>query len=108
MTLHHFVIVRDDLPIGVLAAQVIHAAGESVEGKVPSGTHAVALAAPSEEALERIEKRLADNDVPHISIREPDAPWNGALMAIGIRPMAQDNPNLRRAVKRLPLLKERT
>lgn len=108
MTLHHFVIVRDDLPIGVLAAQVIHAAGESVEGKVPSGTHAVALAAPSEEALERIEQRLVENDVPHTSIREPDSPWNGALMAIGIRPMAQDNPNLRRAVKRLPLLKERT
>lgn len=107
MTLHHFVIVRDDLPRGVLAAQVIHAAGESTDGPVPSGTHAVALAAPSEEALERIEQRLIEHDVPHTSIREPDAPWNGALMAIGIRPMPQSNPNLRRAVKRLPLLKER-
>lgn len=105
--LHHFVIVRDDLPLGTLAAQVVHAAGESSEGCVPSGTHAVALAVSSEEALEHVEQKLVDLDVPHTSIREPDVPWDGALMAIGIRPMPQSNPNLRQAVGSLPLLKDR-
>lgn len=105
--LHHYVIVRDDLPLGTLAAQVIHAAGESSD-RVPSGTHAVALAVPNERALARIEQRLIEHDVPHAAIREPDLPWSGALMAIGIRPMDADNPNLRACVKRLRLLKERT
>jgi hypothetical protein len=107
MLLHHYVIVREDLPLGTLAAQMIHAAGESVSDPVPKGTHAVALMARSEQDLERIERGLQDNDVPHVAVREPDEPWCGALMAIGIRPMPATNPNLRRAVKRLPLLKER-
>lgn len=105
MTLHHYVIVRDDLPLGVMAAQVIHAAGESVSGPVPSGTHAVALAAPDERTLVRVEERLVEHGVPHRAVREPDAPWHGALMAIGIEPMAANNQDLRRVVKRLRLLK---
>ena len=107
MTLHHYVVVRNDLPLGALVAQVIHAADESIDGPVPSGTHAVALAVPDEEALERVEQRLVENGVPHTPIREPDAPWNGALMAIGILPMVASNPNLRQVVKRLSLLKEK-
>lgn len=104
MTMHHYVIVRDDLPRGVLAAQLIHAAGES-SGEVPSGTRAVCLTVPDEESLARIEERLARRDVPYVAIREPDAPWNNALMAIGIVPMVR-NSNLRRAVSRLKLLGE--
>lgn len=105
MTLHHYVIVRNDLPRGVMVAQVVHAAGESVDGPVPPGTHAVALAAPDEPTLARVEDRLVEHGIPHHAVREPDSPWEGALMAIGIEPMVANNPNLRRVVKRLRLLK---
>lgn len=103
-TLHHYVIVRADLPVGTLVAMCIHAAGES-GGGVPPGTHAVALSAPDEHALAQVEDRLVSNGIPHHAVREPDAPWDGALMAIGIEPMVATNPNLRRVVKRLRLLR---
>lgn len=103
--LHHYVIVRDDLPRGVLAAQLIHAAGESSD-RVPSGTHAVCLAVKDELELLELERRLCERDVPHTAIREPDAPWHGALMAIGIEPMARTQP-MRRIFARLSLLKEK-
>lgn len=108
MILHHYVIVREDLPLGTLGAQLIHAAGESVVEPVPKGTYAICLSVPNEAALERTEQCLQENDVPHVAVREPDKPWCGAIMTIGIRPMSATNPNLRRVVKRLPLLKEKT
>ncbi len=83
--MHHVCIVRRDLPRGTLAAMLIHAAGES-SGSVPPGTHAVALAAEDETHLERIERRLIFERIPHVAIREPDPPWCGALMAIGLPP----------------------
>lgn len=103
-TLKHVCIVRCDLPRGVLAAQLIHAAGESAPGSLPSGTHAVALGAEDESSLEKLERRLIKLGVPHHAIREPDSPWCGALMAIGVVPMAQ-NKNLRKATGSLRLLK---
>lgn len=104
--LHHYVIVRADLPLGVMVAQTIHAAGET--GPARHGTHAVALSVPSELDLERVEERLLEAGLPHVAVREPDAPWNNALMVIGIPPMDASNPNLRRIVRRLTLLKDPT
>lgn len=103
-TLHHYVIVRRDLPLGVIAAQVIHAAGESSD-RVPSGTYAVALAARDEPHLETLEKKLIRLDIPHKAIREPDR--QDELMAIGIEPV-RDRRALRRVVQKLPLLGEKT
>ncbi|MFV8749694.1 peptidyl-tRNA hydrolase [Nannocystaceae bacterium ST9] len=80
--------IRQDLPRGVLAAQLIHAAGESSRGALPPHTVAVALAARDEVHLESLEQALRRLDIPHRAIREPDPPWNGALMAIGIVPVA--------------------
>ncbi len=100
--LMHYCIVRADLPLGVLAAMLIHAAGESSPGGLPSGTHAVALAAEDEDHLLKIERRLVFSRIDHTAIREPSAPYNGALMAIGLPPMSkalQPGP-----LKRLPLL----
>ena len=77
-------IVRSDLPPGPQLAQTIHAAGES--GPAIPGTYAVALAAPSEAALLRLHDKLVFHGVRHVLIREPDAPYNGAAMAIGIPP----------------------
>lgn len=101
--LTHYCVVRDDLPRGVLAAQLIHAAGESGAGQ--PGLYAVALAVRDESELLRIEDRLRFYEIPHRAIREPDAPWCGQLMAIGVVPMARDERSLRRVLQRLPLLK---
>lgn len=96
-------IVRRDLPIGTLAAQIIHAAGESSPGNLPEDTFAVALAADSELQLLSIEQKLKNKNIPHAAIREPDAPWLGQLMAIGIAPC--DRSLVRKEIGNLPLLK---
>lgn len=96
--------MRVDLPRGTFAAQLIHAAGESVAGALPPGTTAVALAAASEDELAAIERELVARGIPHRAIREPDPPWNGALMAIGITPVA-DRAAVRPVTGRLHLIR---
>jgi hypothetical protein len=86
-----------------MAAQLIHAAGESSPGDLPAGTYAIALAAKSEIQLLGIEKRLLSQNIPHVAIREPDAPWNGQIMAIGIAPC--DRSVVRKEVSQLPLIR---
>ncbi len=87
----------------MIAAQLIHAAGESSPGNLSPGTYAVCLAARNEAHLLEIEERLKLREIPHSAIREPDPPWSGALMAIGISPAAW--MEARRALSTLPLLK---
>jgi hypothetical protein len=101
-TTTHYCIIRGDLPVGVFAAQLIHAAGESANGVKP-GTYAVALAARDENHLGFIEAKLRRLSIPHHAIREPDAPWNGALMAIGIEPVTDRQP-LKKVTKNLKLI----
>jgi len=78
-------VVRSDLPRGIQAAQIVHAAGESAPGNLPVGTYAVVLRATQEE-LERFETVLILNGVDHCAIRENDAPYSGELTAIGLAP----------------------
>jgi peptidyl-tRNA hydrolase len=96
------VITRSDLPPGFLAAQIVHAAGESSPGTLSPGTYAVVLSVPSEEALLDTERRLQKAGVPHVSIREPDAPWNGQLTVIGLVPTT-DRTVIRKLTSSLPL-----
>lgn len=103
-TLYHYVIVRSDLPHGVQVAQTIHAAGESSEGPLPSGTFAIALGVPSESALEDLAMRLWNAEIPHKVITEPDAPYDGQAMAIGIFPTT-DRERVRRVTSNLPLIR---
>lgn len=86
-----------------MAAQLVHAAGESVVGQVPSGTHAVVLGVENESHLSQVEDRLRLLSIPHRAVREPDSPWNGALMAIGIRPTS-DRRAIKKATGKLKLL----
>lgn len=86
--LTHYVIVRKDLPKGVIAAQLVHAAGESM---TPGHHYAVVLAVADEYALLDIELALCTEGIEHVSVREPDAPHNGALMAIGVKPCERDS-----------------
>lgn len=99
-------IVRDDVPPGVQLAQTIHAAGQSAqlpdaEAASPP-TVAVALAAsPYELAL--LARALAHENVRHVLVYEPDEPWRGALMAIGLAPSPRGL--VRRFVAHLPLVR---
>jgi hypothetical protein len=98
--LYHYCIIRADLPNGVQKAQLIHAAGESSPGKLPSGTFAVCLAAENEAHLLELEQALLNRGIPHNSIREPDAPYLGSIMAIGIVPC--DRRSVKSVTSKLP------
>jgi peptidyl-tRNA hydrolase len=97
------VIVRADLPRGIQAAQVCHAAGESSPGGLGPGTYAVVLAVPDEVSLAREEARLRAAGVALTAVHEPDPPYHGQLMALGLHPRRKEV--LRRHVASLPLLK---
>lgn len=102
--LYHYVIIRADLPLGVKIAQTIHAAGESSPGNLPPTTHAVALETPDEATLLDLEARLVQAGITHVAIREPDAPWNNQLMAIGITPQVRSK-TLRKHLSRYALVR---
>lgn len=96
-------VVRADLPLGTVLAQTIHAAGESHPLPVESGTYAVALQVPDEAALFAVSDQLTEAGFSHTLIREPDAPYLGQAMAIGLPPQPRDN--LRPLLGRLSLFK---
>lgn len=64
----------------------------------------MALGVPDERALVRLEAQLAAEQISAVAIREPDPPWNGQLMAIGVRPQL-DGSWRRGALKRLQLIR---
>lgn len=95
-------VIRKDLPFGVALAQTVHASGESAQNtKVPPHTHAVVLAVPDEAALLAVEQKLLANSIEISAIREPDAPYFGQLMSIGIKP--QPREKIRKLLSNLPL-----
>lgn len=85
------------------AAQLIHAAGESSPGNLPEGTFAIALHARDEVHLSLIAKKLRLAGIHFTQIREPDAPYLGALMALGLHPRRKEE--LRRHLSELPMVK---
>lgn len=102
----HIVVLRAGLPLGVAAAQLTHASGESARlADLPKNTHAVVLEAKDEATLLEIEACLTACGLPHAAIREPDEPWSFALMAIGLAPLApqQLTGEAKRMLRRLPL-----
>lgn len=133
--LTHYVVVRRDLPFGVICAQLVHAAGESfyalgcppadavveathqalpvpsrqlsldssvgeqrvfnpkVAGSIPAPgsfnpemMYAVVLGARNEKKLKTLRDRLSFAGIGHVAIVEPDPPYSGQLMAIGLFP----------------------
>lgn len=97
-------LVRADLPRGVQAAQIVHAAGESSPGGLAEGTNAIVLAVANEPALAQLAETLERAGVRLRRIIEPDAPHNGALMALGLEPVI-DRREVRRFTSSLPLLR---
>ena len=84
---------------------MVHAAGESARlaPLLPPGTHAVVLAA-SGDRLRALEVELAAAGIPHAAVREPDPPYCGALLAIGVQPAPR--AALRRTLGKYRLLGE--
>lgn len=97
--LAHYVIVRGDLPKGLAAAQIVHAAGESSPGGLQEGCYAVVLAVEGVGGLEDLERLLVARSVSHRAIREPDL--GGELTAIGLEPAPKSSAG--RWVSHIPL-----
>ena len=81
----------------------MHAAGESSPGNLASGTHAVVLTMRDEQSMRALVDRLQAAALRHTLIFEPDAPYDGALMAIGLAPMRKEVA--RKHLSSLPLLR---
>lgn len=91
-SLTHYILVRRDLPLGVCAAMIAHAAGESgamyenpEDGRF---RHAivVVLGVKSQSELRVAELILRKNNIPAVSIDESDGPYAGQFLAIGVVP----------------------
>ena len=90
------------MPVGFLAAQIVHAAGESSPGNLPPHTNAVVLSVADEGELLDVAQQLVQAGVAHVAVREPDPPYHGALTAIGLAPVA-DRRVVKRVLSRLKL-----
>lgn len=109
---YHYIVVRADLPRGLQAAQICHAAGESAANNdVPEGTHAVVLQVEDEEGLLHYADKLHWAKVPFKLIIESDLPLyedrpleDGQGTAIGIPP-TQDRKKIAAVLGRLGLLR---
>lgn len=97
-----YIVVRNDLPRGFLAAQVAHAAGHY--GPHPTEAHVVILAVPNEQALTETSARMSAAGIEHELIREPDEPWCNQATALGCN-LTDDRTKVRKVVSQLPLLR---
>lgn len=95
--------MRRDIPRGVQAAQITHAAGESSPGDLASGTYAVVLTVPDEAELRALSARLHTKEIRHRTICENAPAYAGQAMAIGAEPAPRSV--LRRHFSSLPLLR---
>lgn len=98
----HYIIVRRDLPLGVMAAMIAHAAADSIGAYDTDkylfsdlglgtkiffhGATVVVLEAKNEAAIKDAVKYLEIEQLPYVVVTEPDPPYNGAFMAIGVVP----------------------
>lgn len=76
---------------GIAAAQAAHAAAESIQTlPVPADTFVCVLRADTSEEIEKLSTVLRDADIFHTVIREPDEPYNGAAVALGVEPTERE------------------
>lgn|SRR3990167_6978572 len=94
--LTHYIIVRRDIPLGVLAAMVTHVAGESgalyqdsYDGRF-RGARAVVLEVKNELALYKAGALLFKHDIQFVDMKEHGGPYDGQYMAIGLVPVESD------------------
>ena len=102
----HYIIVRRDLPVGVLAAMTTHAAGESAAVYERSywneheggpnyghfeGATAVVLEAKDEKHLRQIASYLGEAKVDYTTVHESGGEYSGQFMAIGVIPAERED-----------------
>ena len=61
------------------------------------------MVCPDEAELQKLSERLTLAGIQHHRINEPDEPYNGQLMAIGLPPAYKST--YRRYISNLPLIK---
>ena len=94
--LTHYILVRRDLPLGVVAAMITHAAGESGSRYCDCydggfrGARAVVLGFADEPTLLRAAEKLRRHCIDAVRVNESDDPYDGALMAVGVVPIDPD------------------
>lgn len=119
----HYLIIRRDLPFGVTLAQLAHAAANSMADYIVAKTEdadgmfygtifpeykgmtVVVLGVRSLNRLRKAAYRLEAKGVKHTIVREPDQPWNGQMMAVGIWPH-EDTPEFRAEFENYELYKK--
>lgn len=111
-TQYHYIVVRDDLPPGVAAAQIAHAAGFSAQlrwwrdGSYPilkPNAHVVVLRATQAQLCKLLDS-MSHEDL--VAVVEVDAPYTGQLLAVGVRPAERCLLN-RDVLRTLPLYGEK-
>jgi hypothetical protein len=83
-----------------MAAQIVHAAGESSPGDLPSGTYAIVL---QHDDLVDLSADLRSQGIRHKAITENDGEFAGRITAIGCVPCPREH--LRRYFSSFPLLR---
>lgn len=74
---------------------VLHQSCRKYPGLPVSGeTHVVVLQAETSDQLEAVAARLRDSRVHHVLIREPDEPYRGAAVALGVEPTDRERVRL--------------
>lgn len=89
-----------------MAAQIVHAAGESVSEEIPPGTNAVVLQVKDQTDLILTARKLQKAGIPHVLVQEVDPPYSGQSTAIGITPLS-DRKRVRKIIGKLTLLGQR-
>lgn len=105
--------------LGVLAAQAVHAGNECLRTK-PQGLHdgpvsivssknrVCVLEADSSQILMELSMALAEANVQHCLVIEPDSPWDGAATAVGTEPVPlAEKEKIMKFFSHLKLLKEK-
>ena len=94
----HYIFVRRDLPVGVMAAMVTHAAGESAARYVANYNNdtyfhaiAVVLEAKDDTDLCKIGEYLYSAGLDYVHIIESGGPYDGQLMAYGLIPNTREH-----------------
>lgn len=94
--------MRGDLPRGLQAAYIAHAAGES-NPRNWKDMHVVVLVAKDSKVLSRVKERLVLACVPHHPMRETDGEFAGQVLSLGVEPCRKEFA--RRVLSSLPLLR---
>jgi hypothetical protein len=94
--------VRADIPRGLQAAYIAHAAGESNRQNCRN-MHVVVLTAKDEAELRELAHRLSAACLPHHPMRETDGAFAGQMLSFGVEPCRKEVA--RRWLSSQPLLK---